>query len=269
MSAVPVAVRLSHDLPAPAIEVVPLALVEQVEIAVAEASQIRITDAASFEAANALVVRLHQADKAVESHGEKIKKPLNQLLKAVRDCLDRAATPVQNAKRELQAKIFAWTREQQRIAEAARAKAEAEERAARAAAEAERARLQAEADAKHAAEVAAAKAKAQADADAFAEVIGVPVEAAPVIVAPAPVVIAAPVAIAAPVIPQVQKSAVSVRKVKKLEIYDAAAVPVSLGGIDLRPIDQAAVKRALDSGIAVPGARMIEVEEMAMARGPR
>lgn len=269
MSAAPITVP--HDLPAPAIEVVPALLAAQVETAVADAAGIAITDAASFEVANALVVRLHQLDKDVAAHGERIKKPLNGLLKAVRECLDRAADPVQAAKKSVQVKLAAWTREQQRLADEARQKAEAEARAAREAAEKERQRLQAEADAKHAAEVAAAQEKAKKEAEELAAVLGAPVEAVKVELPPAPKV-ELPQSVAAapaPVVPEVPKSAVATRKVRKVEITNAAAVPVSCGGFELRPIDTAALRKALESGLVIPGARIIEAEEVAMARGVR
>ena len=268
MTALPV--TIPHDLPAPAIEVVPAILAEQVQASVAEAASITITDTATFEQANALVVRLHQLDKDVSAHGERIKKPLNALLKSVRECLDRAALPVAEAKRSVQGKIAAHSRELQRIADEARAKAEAEARAAREAAEKERQRLQAEADAKHAAAVAAAEEEARKEAEELARIMGKPVEVEKVTIAPPPVVVVEPVKPAAPVVVlQVPKSAVEVRMVPTLEIHDPSAVPVSVGGIELRPIDPAAVKRAIAAGLVVPGAGMVDKPVTAMARGTK
>jgi hypothetical protein len=260
-------VYLPNDLPSPAIEVVPALLADQVTTLVAQADACAITDATSCENANALVLSLHQLDKDVIAHGDRIKKPLNNLLKAVRDCLDRAVDPVQAAKKAVQVKIAAWNREQQRIADEAKAKAEAEARAAREAAEKERQRLQAEADAKHAAEVAAATAKAKQEAEELAAVLGAPVEAAKVELPPAPVVEVAPVVVAPVVVAEVPKSAVTMRKIHKVEITDPSAVPVAIGGFELRPIDNAALRKALDAGLVIAGARIIEVEEVAMARG--
>lgn len=268
MSAAPI--TIPHDLPAPAIEVVPAILAEQVQTSVAEAASVVITDAASFEQANALVVRLHQLDKDVAAHGERIKKPLNALLKSVRECLDRAALPVADAKRSVQGKIAAHSRELQRIADEARAKAEAEAKAAREAAERERQRLQAEADAKHAAAVKAAEEEARREAEELAAIMGKPVEVEKVTIAPPPVIVVEPVKPAAPVVvPDAPKSAVSVRMVPTLEIHDPAAVPVSVGGIELRPIDPSAVKRAIAAGLVVPGAAMVDKPVNSMARGVR
>jgi len=43
-------------------------------------------------------------------------------------------------------------------------------------------------------------------------------------------------------------------------------VPVHVGGVVLRPIDEAAVLRALKAGAVVPGAQLVEVEQLSMAR---
>jgi hypothetical protein len=266
-TATPAPVTIPHTIQAQAIEVVPADLVARVETALAEASALTITDAGTYERANVLAVQLHALDKALSDHGETVKRPLAALVKTVRECLDRAAVPVTDAKRALQGRIVAWKREEDRKAAEIRLAAEKAAREAKDAAEAERARLQAAADAKHAADLAAARATAEAEAKELADVLGAPVEPAPVVATPAPVV--AYVAPAAPLVPKAAPlaAAVTTRQVPKLEITDATLVPATLGGIELRPIDMAAVKRALAAGLQVPGARMIMVEEIAMGRG--
>lgn len=184
------------------------------------AAGIQVADADGMKAAEALVVELHMASKAVEARSVALKAPLTQLGKAIEQVVAGVADPVDSAKRSFQGKIAAFVRQEQARAEKARQEAEAAARIAREAAEKERARLQAEADAKHAAELAAAQAKAE-----------------------------------------------QLRKVKILEISDPAAVPVSVGGIELRPISPAAVRKALDMGLIVPGASVVDGEEVAMARG--
>jgi ATPase subunit of ABC transporter with duplicated ATPase domains len=178
------------------------------------------------------------------------------------------ADPLDLAKKSMQGKVAKYEAAEKAKADAARLAAEEQARKEREAAEKERARLQAEADELHRQEVAAAEAKAKADAEELAAVLGKPVEAKPVEVAPAPKIelpatpAPAPVAVAEPAKP----SAVQVRNVPVLVIDDPKLVPAYVGGQELRTIDRAAVKRAIEAGATVPGARIEMQPQTAMAR---
>ncbi len=297
------AITLPNDLPAPALEIIPAPLVDRHLALLAEVAALPvdlkgmpiIADAAAHQSAERLLLTLAAVEKEIETAIEARSKPVHTLHKAILAVGKKAAEPVAKAKADLRTSVGAWNREQQRLRDEALAKAEAERLAAEAAAEKERARLQAEANAKHAAEVAAAEAvrkKAQDEADAaaaaertrlqviaeqeakdLADVLGTPVavEEVKVVaeVVAAPVVAAAPVVevkIAAPVVvvPPPVKSAVVQRKVPTLVIDDETLVPAYVNGQQLRTLDRAAIKRAIDGGVVVPGARVEMVDSDAM-----
>ncbi len=224
-----------------------------------------ITDAATFDVGNKLLLDSHKTLKDLEAARVALKRPITELGKAIDSVVASVADPLDQAKRSMQGKVAAYQRKLKAEADAARVQAEERAAAARAEAEQERQRLQAEADAKHAAEVAAAKAKAEAEAKELEAILGKPVEAEPVKVAPAPKIEAAKVELPA-VIPEAPKSAVQTRKVQRVEFTDRMLVPVHVGGVVLRPIDEAAVLRALKAGAVVPGAQLVEVEQLSMAR---
>lgn len=254
---------VTHQLPAPAIEVVPAALVERHTAILATVNALpAITTPEVAEQANRLLLDLADIEKAVGVEVERHSKPVHALHKLILEVGKKASEPLATAKASLRGKIGMWNREQERVRQEAIAKADAARREAEAAAEAERRRLQAEADAK----AAEARAKAEADAKELEALLGTPVAPAKV---EAPVVVAAP-APAAPavVIPPPVKSSVVTRRVKVLVIEDEKAVPAYAAGIELRTIDRAAVRKLLDNGIAVPGARLEEREQDAMARRP-
>lgn len=262
-----VAITVPHGLPAPAIEVVPLAVVQRHEALLAAASALpAITSPEIADQANRLLLDLAEVEKAIELAVESKSKPVHSLHKTIVAVGKRASEPVATARASLRAKIGVWNRAQEQIRQEAIAKAEAERRAAVEAAEAERRQLQAEADAK----AAEARAKAEAEAAELAAFLGKPaaevqveVPAAPVVVIPAPVLAAPTTVIPAPV-----RSAVTSRQVPVLEITDATLVPAYVAGVELRPIDRAAVRRLMDKGIEVTGARIVMREQDVM-RGVR
>lgn len=226
-----------------------------------------ITDATTFEVGNKLLLDSHKVLKDLEAARVKLKKPITDLGREIDRVVAGVADPLEAAKRSMQGKVLAYQRAEQEKAEKAKREAEEKARQEREAAEKERARLQAIADEQHAIEVAAAKAKAAAEAQELEAILGKPVAAEPVQVAPAPVV-EAPKVTAPAVVPEAPKAAaIQTRKVKRLQIDDEAVVPAYVGGQCLRPIDTAAVRRALEAGIAVAGCRIVEVEEIGMARG--
>ena len=198
-----------------------------------ESAALTVTDATSQAAAEKALVGLHNAAKTIEDRRKALKRPITDLGKAIEACVSSVANPVTKAKQALQGKISDFL-----MAE----RAKAEEAAA-----AERKRLEEE-----------ARIQAEKDATELAEIIGAPVEPDQVKVV---VPVAAPVA-AAPV-----SSAITMRSVTKLVIDDPAAVPCVVGGVDIRPINMAAVRRLLDAGVDVPGARLVTEEVAAMKRG--
>jgi flagellar biosynthesis GTPase FlhF len=262
------ALTVSHHIAAP-LEVIPEELGTGARNLAIASKALIIADAATFEVGNRLLIDSHAALKQIEAKRVALKRPLADLGKAIESVCSSLSDPLEKEKANLQGRVAAWSRQEKAKAEAARLAAEEVARKEREAAEQERARLQAIADEEHRQQVAAAEAKAKAEADELAAVLGKPVEAKPVEVAPAPKVeIAAPTT-PAPVIPAAPKaSAIVERNVPVLVIDDAALVPVSIGGQELRPLDKAAIKRAINAGITVPGAHIEMQPQTAMARQP-
>lgn len=225
-------------------------MVVAMEVQIANANAITAVTPQNLDDANKTLISLHNSGKALSNHVESLKKPLNQVLKAVRDCAERAETPLIEAKKLLQNKIAAY--------QAAEARRQAEVREA---AEAERRRLQAIADAEHAAKVAAAKKQAEEDAKLVAELMGAPVEVKPVVVAPPPTI-----AVAVPVAAEPVKQTVVMRTVKKLVITDPSLIPITVGGVEVRPVDEVKLKSVLMSGVTIPGASIVEEQVAAMGR---
>lgn len=239
---------------APILEVLRADLVNASLALCASADALTITDAASFAKANDLTTCLHSKEKEIEARRAYLKRPLIDVGRAIEEIVGKPAAALSSARKSLIGKIAAWDRRQKEIAEAAARKAQEE-------AEAERRRLQAIADAEHAAKVAEAKAKAEAEAKELEAITGTPVVAEPVKIAPAPVVRVAPVAVVAPV----SASAVTSRMVPKLVISDPRKVAAlyQCGMEVLVKLDEAAIKRALESGAIIDGARMEMVEQFA------
>jgi len=229
-------------------------------LALAERAQsMTVTTPNELKDAEGAMLQLHAGLKAVEARRSELKKPITQIGKAIDAVAASVSEPMESAKRSLQGAVLTWNR-----AEAARVEAErraAEKEAQRIQFEAERQRQEAMRAAREAAE-AAAKAEAE---EAAALGLG-PVEVKPVVVvhvAPASVVVTPrPVAAAA------TSSAVNVRRVRKVEITDPRAVAAAyeIAGRTLVTINEAVVKALLEAGISVPGARMVEVEQVAMGR---
>lgn len=63
-------------------------------------------------------------------------------------------------------------------------------------------------------------------------------------------------------LPVVPKSPVTPRKVPVLVITDPEAVPVSIAGALIRPIDEAKLKALLKAGVQVPGAHLEEADDV-------
>lgn len=260
------ALTVTHHIAAP-LEVIPSELGLKAKNLAQAIKVLDVVDAATFEAGNRLLVEAHQAAKDLEAARVKLKKPITDLGREIDKVVAGVADPLDAAKRTMQGKVLAYQKAEQAKADAARREAEEKARIEREAAEKERARLQAEADEKHAIEVAAAKAKAAAEAQELEAILGKPVAAEPVQVAPAPVVQAVAVKITETPIAPVIATAIQTRKVQKLVIDNEADVPAYVSGINIRPIDTTAVRKLLAAGVAVPGCRMVEVEEIGMARG--
>lgn len=225
-------------------------------------------DAATFEAGNRLLIESHAALKKIEAQRVALKRPINDLAKAIEGVCASVADPLEAAKKSMQGKVAGYQRAEQAKADAARREAEAKAAAERAAAEAERARLQAIADAEHTAKVAEAKAKAEAEAKELESILGKPVVAEAVAVAPAPVIqaahVAAPVAVAAPL----PKAAVQTVIVPTLVVADAGALAawlVANSRASLVEFKMREIKALHDAGVPVPGLVIEQREQTRMA----
>jgi Skp family chaperone for outer membrane proteins len=258
------ALTVSHKIAAP-LEVIDAALGLQAQNLTVAIKHLDVVDAGSFEAGNRLLLDSHKTLKDLEAARVALKRPITELGKSIDGVVASVADPLDAAKRSMQGKVANYQRKLQAEADALRRQAEERAAAERAEAELERSRLQAEADAKHAADVADAEAKAKAEAAELEAILGKPVAAEPVKVAPAPVIQAAVVKITETPIAPIA-SAIQTRKVQKVEFTDRMLVPVAVGGFVLRPIDEAAVKKALIAGAVIPGARLVEAEILAMGR---
>lgn len=278
------AITILNDMPAPLFEVVSASLVERHEDLLACVAKLpAITSPESAAWSESFLIELADIERKIEAEVEYRSKPAFQLHRAIVAVGKKALEPIATAKATLRGKIGAWNREQQRLRDEALAKAEAERQAAAAAAEKERQRLQTLADTEHAAQVAVAEAertKRQAEADAkaaveqahadqeakeLAEVLGTPaeavkVEAAKIVVeVPAAPVVKVEIAAApAAVIPPPVKSSVITKKVTRLEITDEKLVPAYVAGHQVRIIDKVALRRLLDEGVVIQGARLVE-----------
>lgn len=260
------AVIVEHKIPGPGVEVIPTTMGNDIHAVVLGASAVVITDAASKEQANAMAVRLHLLSKVVEGHIEGIKKPLNGLLKAVREVESNALDPLAAAKKRVLGLIATYDAKVAADARKAAEAVEAENRKRIAEAEAERQRLQKIANDEHKKQQDALAAQAAADAEEAAA-LGIVAPAAPVIAAP---VIEAPkVELVKPVIVAPTASAATTRKMPKLVIDEEHPVwcQFHYGSESLITVNRAAVKRVLDSGVRLPWARIEMVEEVAMTRG--
>jgi hypothetical protein len=209
------------------------------------------------------LLEIHQALKTAEARRTELKKPITQIGKAIDQVAASVCDPMEAAKKTIQGHVIAWNRAEAARVEAERRAAEEEARKLREAAEKER-RAQEEA-ARKAKEEQDRLAKAEAEE---AEALGL----GPVVVTPAPVVpppAPLPVIVARPVAAAAVSSSVLMKKVKKLEVYDARKVAEAyeIAGKILVSCNEAAIKALIEAGIEVPGARMIEVEQMAMGRG--
>lgn len=231
---------LSTTGPRSVIEVYNQQQVALYEGLVADANAAVCTDATTNGKAEAVLLRLHDAMKAVEARRAELKKPITQIGKAIDEIAAKLEAPMDVAKRALQGRIIAFKAKEREQAEQARRDAEEKARRERLAAE------------------EAARVKAAAEAKELAEVLG-----EPVVVEPEPVKAPAPAAL--PAVPTAS-AAVQVRKVMRLEITDASKIPHRIGDTVLMVPDHAALKRVLGLGIEVPGARMVEDEQLAMRR---
>lgn len=139
-------------------------------------------------------------------------------------------SPLQDAEKRIKGLMSAYTAEQERK------RREAEEAARRAREEAARKALE-EA-------VALEQQGKQEQADAALE--------------EADIMAATPVAVAQPVTPT---KGVTTKKVWEVQIVDPSAVPISVAGIVIRPVDEMAIKKLANTSkgqISIPGVRIVE-----------
>lgn len=193
-----------------------------------------------YAAAGEFGVMLKQKAAQVTSFFKPMKDAAYQAHRAICDREKLMLTPLKNAEATVKKTMSAYVMEQERK------RKEAEE-AARRAAEAERERLLAE----------AGKLEAAGDNEGAEEAIAEAVvmdEAASYAVAAAP---------------KPKVGGVSTSKDWEIVSIDRSAVPVTFSGMELRPVDQAAVMRlirASKGSIAIPGITYKEIAKMSFRR---
>jgi hypothetical protein len=239
---------------APVLEVLTPVLNAQALALSMSADAVLITDVASFTKANDLAALLHAKEKEIEARKAYLKRPLIDVGKAIEAIIAKPFDTLAASRKSLIAKIATYDRKQKEIAEAAARKAREE-------AEAERQRLQKIEDDLHAIRVADAKKKAETEAAELAEIMGEVVAVEAVKVEPVAVIKVAPVVVAAPL----PASSVTMRMVPTLVITDARKVAAryQVGNEILVEVNKSAVKRALESGAIIDGARIEMVEQFA------
>jgi hypothetical protein len=260
---------ITHHIAAP-LEVINAALGLRAQNLTQAIKVLDVVDAATYEAGNRLLIESHKALKDIEKAVEPIEREIRDMGKAVRQVKAGVCDPLELGKKAMQGKVAAYQKAEQAKADALRREAEEKARIEREAAEKERARLQAIADAEHAAEVAAAEAKAEAEAKELEAILGKPVEAEAVKVAPAPVIQAAPVAAPVAVAAPLPKAAVQTVSVPVLVVADAGALAawlVANSRANLVEFKMREIKALHDAGIAVPGLVIEQREQTRMAGG--
>ena len=230
--------RIEHSLPAPMIEVLPASMAQEITAAIAAAPS--TVDADTMPLADRSSAELHRIEKAIEAQRVALKKPINDIGKAIDNICKNASAPVAEARRKINGMIGKHLAEIERQRQEAIRKAEEERR-------------RIEAEARRAAEEAEAERRRQ-EAQIADETCGLfdGIDMAPEEPPPPPP--PPPPQLPAVVIPPPAKSgSVTMRTVKVLRITDRDAIPRIY--LD---INEARIRAAIASGIYVPGAEMVE-----------
>lgn len=184
----------------------------------------------NYAHANKLVGQLARAARDLESDRKRLKAPVLELGRAIDSASREIQSKVDSAKRDLSHKVSTFVRE----LEEKRREAEAKQREAL---------LKAEADAK-AAESLSQDVKTVEDRVAVEQLQE---EAAVVDLAP---------------LPEVPKSNVSVRRTATVDVFDLAALPTTFNGAPLVEPKKSTIKKLLEMGIEIPGARLLYREDV-------
>ena len=233
------AIEVSHTISAPLV-VLAHGIVAEAAGLVEAAGHIEAVDADNLAAANEIAADLARLGKEIETQRKDIKAPVLKLGKAIDKAAKDVTDKLDKSKRALAGKIADHVR----------------------AIEAERRRIEAENRRKIEEAQAAAEASERARAEAskpglLGRMLGrTEQEPEPEIARPIPVALEA--------VPDRVRSAVSVRKVKQLQILDETAIPMSLAGVRLWSVNEAAITKLLRAGVPVPGCELIEVEQTAV-----
>lgn len=194
-----------------------------------------------YAAAGEFGIMLKKKAAEVTAFFKPMKDSAYQAHKAVCDREKTMLAPLKNAESIVKRSMSAYHAEQERK------RREAEE-AARRAAEAERERLLAEAAARDAAGDAAGAEEALEDAVVMDEATNY----------------------TAPAVQKPKVAGVSTSKDWEIESIDAKLVPLAVAGVQIRPVDQAAVMRLIRASkgtIEIPGIVYHEVTKMSFRRG--
>ncbi len=242
----------ASDLGAAAVEVFEPSQAYGWNALVIAADTIKISDQATADAASALALKLHQAEKDIDERDDFLSKPRKSFINALRGVIAGVRQPVSSAKAKVKAALATWQRAQE--AEKTRMREEAERKHA---AEVERIRKE------HAEKVAKANEQAAREARELAELMGegeqIP---APASAAPLPEPLLPP----APAIPKAEKSAVNVTKRWTLFVDDPSQIPHKIGDKVLTEPKRGAITEVFEAGGVVPGCRYEQVEGVSMNR---
>jgi hypothetical protein len=206
--------------------------------AISAAESLMIIGQADMEQASYLLKGFKSAKEAVVNFFKPLKDKAYQTHKEICDREKEMLMPYANADQLVRQKVNAYTAEQERIRreKEAELRRKQEEEARRLAEEAEKL----EAEGRRAeAEITLDRA---AMTETYAQSISVPTS-------------------------QEKIQGISYRTDYEVSVDDEAAVPVSFGGVTIRPVDLAAVKRlavATKGNIKIPGIRVIENKKVAV-----
>lgn len=214
-------------------------------------SIVSITDQETYSRAEEILRERTRLEKETEEKRKQFKAPVLDLGRQIDAAAGEALAPLLAIKQTLGEKVLKFQAEENARREAARRKAEAE------ALERQR-ELQRQADeqARIDREAAAERARIQREIAAAD-----PTQAAPPDEDEPPEVVAEVVRAPVVVLPTrtpapLRSGAVGTRTVKKVVIFNPAAVPDEVNGVPLRILDTAAIERLAKAGLSIPGVRI-------------
>ena len=232
---------VDHSIEAPLVVLDPDVLM-RAEVLVESAKMFDGIDEANLEAADNTLREIAGLEKEIEKSRKAVKGPVLDLGKAIDKAAKEAGIPLTKAKKDLSEKVAVHVRaveaERRRIEEENRRKIE---------------------EAQRKADEERKKREEAAKPGLLGRIMGKEPEPVPEPTAPIPVALEQE--------PEKVRSAVSIRTVKKLQIIDENQIPREIGGVKLWKLDETALTKILKAGIPVPGAALVDVEQLATRSG--